>query len=229
MKTDHLTWTTILASIETPERLTGRERAHLDGCDACTQTRDQARDLLRGLAEARAVLHEPALEPALIEQTLARLREAWSQAGEAGVPAGAHDETGAPGDTVGWGERLRRGLEVVVANLVADSWQPQMGIRGADTASPRLLRFESDSYSITLSILGGGSASRFSIMGQVVPPGGARVGVGARAVATLGEKTASAQLSPHGEFILKELTSDLTEITIEIDDKQIRLPIPPRP
>ena len=213
MKTDHLTWTTILASIETPERLTDRERAHLDGCDACTQTRDQARDLLRGLAEARAVLDEPALEPALIEQTLARLREAWSQAGE----------------TVGWGERLRRGLEVAVANLVADSWQPQMGIRGADTASPRLLRFEKDGYSITLSILGGGSANRFSIMGQVVPPGGGRVGVGAKAVATLGEKTASATLSPHGEFILKELTSDLTEITIEIDDKQIRLPIPPRP
>lgn len=218
MNTEHLTWTAILASIETPEQLTAGQRAHLAQCDVCAQTRAEAQTLLRGLTEAREVLHEPSPEPALIEQTLDRLREAWTRGG--GTNPG-HDGQGL-------GERLRQGLEVVVANLVADSWQPQPGIRGADTASPRLLRFERDGYSITLSLLGDSSARRFSMMGQVVPPGGARMGAGAKALAAVGEKTITASLSPHGEFILKELTPDLTEIMIEISDKQIRLPIPPR-
>ncbi len=219
-KSEHLTWSAIVTAIETPAELAPEQRRHLDQCAHCDRALGQARELLLGLSSTRELLGESTVEETLVAETLERLREAWHRG-----TAADHANAGTAADLL---DALRQSAEGLVAQLVADSWRPQPGLRGADTASPRLLRFEKDGYLITLSLIPAAGGDGLSIMGQVIPPGGARIAEDARAHATEGSTTRSATVTMHGEFILKELTRALTEITIEVSGKLIRLPIPPR-
>jgi hypothetical protein len=61
--------------------------------------------------------------------------------------------------------------DALVAGLVADSWTPSVAVRGATTAWPRVLVYETADHSISLSMTPGEIERSTSIVGQVVPRG----------------------------------------------------------
>ncbi len=221
MNAKHLNWDRILDLIEQEDGPDPAIQTHLDNCPACASRMAEAMRCINSLASSRSLSRLCTVPDKLIEQTLARLFATDSSAAE----NAARDLSEAATRIV---NEAKRRLEVVVAQLVADSTETVLGVRGTEVATPRMLRYEAKGFAITLSLLEGAGAAPLEIMGQLVPTtAGGRIPDGATAEALVGDQTVEARLSPYGEFTLKQLTTGIREIKIAVGTQEICLPIPP--
>jgi len=212
---DHPSWEEILNAIERPEALDGALVEHLKTCDACLPNRKEAQALLDLLESGRL----PEIPPAVLDRTRARLAAAFAEDDRTRLAVTAAELLS---------EAVQRTKDIAadIASLVADSWQPAVGVRGVATdAQPRVLRYESGAYAITFSLVDADDGGR-SILGQVVPDEGVVLPPGGSAIVQTGGTSHRAALSPHGEFRLRELTRELPELMIAVGSDRIRVPIP---
>ena len=221
MNAKHLTWDRILDVIENEDGPDPAIQTHLDHCTDCASRMAEAMRCIDSLACTRSLSRLCTVPDKLIEQTLARLFATDSSAAE-----------NATGELSEAAARIineaKRRLEVVVAQLVADSAQTVLGVRGTEVATPRMLRYEAKGFAITVSLIEGTGATPLEIMGQVVPTtAGGTIPDGATAAALVGDRTIEARLSHYGEFTLKQLTTGIGEIKIAVGTQEICLPIPP--
>jgi hypothetical protein len=218
MREKHASWQEILESIESPAKVDPSIRANLRSCRQCARLVEDARQMLRLFTDAR--LPEP--PRALAEKTLAQLRTRLR--GEA-LPAE-------------WEqlkqelrEALRRSaakLTEIRATLVADSLRPSLAVRGPRQAGPRTLLFETDAFSVAVSLASGERGKEYEVMGQVAPKRGASLPPGGWVVVESGQATHECPITDLGQFTLQGVQPDIEEMTVVLGDSRIRLRIPPR-
>lgn len=218
MSENHASWEKILDAIESPETCDPAIRSHLQRCRRCARFADKARRILGLLADAR--LHQP--PRALLEGTIARVQaELLEQAG-----AMEPERSGQrPQDTA---PRPTGKIAEIWAALVADSLQPSPSLRGVAWASPRMLLYETDAFSVTVSVTSDQTGEYWNLLGQVAPKEGSSLPPGGRAVAGTGAEAVEAPLTQFGEFSLHRLTPAVEEVSILIGESCIRLRLPPR-
>ncbi|MBD3237389.1 MAG: hypothetical protein GF330_11835 [Candidatus Eisenbacteria bacterium] len=195
----------------TPEELRAI-REHLETCPQCARLAQDARDLRERLAAHRAETPHAALR----EQVLRHILRQFARPRRAAAA-------------------LRRAAErwsEVWAHLVDDSLAPSAAFRASVVdAGPRILLYESDHHSITLSLQSQGEGDRFDLAGQVIPDHDTPLPSSAQAILHRGEALQEAPLSAHGEFAFRDLPATAsqpeTELDIVLEDLLIRLSLPP--
>ncbi len=215
MRERHVHWDEILRALEEPEALHASARAHLDDCPQCRELEEDARELLGLLSDARL----PVPPSALVARTMARIADHLAD------PAGKRKSQPA-GALSGLVERLRATMREIWATQVADSRVPDPALRGATLSSPRMLRYETPGYLVTLSLMPGKSETVRDVMGQLVPRQDSMLPSGTHVAVASGEGLIEAPLTETGEFRLRSVGSDIDEIGIIAGDDWIRLRIP---
>jgi len=185
---DHFEWHEILEALEASSERTALLAAHRQQCPDCERLAAAASRLLDLLKGAR-------LEPVpadLAARTVARI------CGE----ATSSEETG----TATWRQlldELRAALEEIPSRLVADSLVPSNAWRGSDQTGPQTLRYETDTYSISLSMeptAPDPDSAEALLRGQVVPLTGDTIPPVSRAILHQPDRLEEAQLDDLGEF-----------------------------
>ncbi len=215
MRDRHASWEEILAFLESTDSADSTVRPHLTSCKRCAQLAEEARAILGLLAEARL----PVPPSALVERTLARLRASLEEATTvAAQPAalGSRELL----------KRLRSTFREVWGTLVADSLLPAPALRGSSVAPPRLVRYETPEYIVTLSLAPGSARQTRDVQGQLVPRRGEAVPSGACAAAAHGEQMIEAHIGATGEFRLSNVPASSDEVGILVGDDWIRLRLP---
>lgn len=215
MRDRHASWEEILAILESTDLADARVRSHMTQCKRCAHLAGEARTILGLLADARL----PVPPSVLVEQTLARLQESPEQVADAEVWQA----------TLGSREliaRLKSTFREVWAMLVADSLRPAADLRGSSVAPPRLVRYETPDYIVTLSLAPSSAGHARDVLGQLVPRRGAYVPAGACAAAARGQQMIEAHIGATGEFRLADVPAASDEVGILVGDDWIRLRLP---
>lgn len=188
------------------------EAAHLERCPTCSRQMTEYRETLRLLRLASV---EPS--PETVERILARARQ------EAGRdPIGVRS---APGQ--GLTGRVGEAIREIVATLIPMSLAPAAGVRGT-SLDPRLPQvFDTDEYTVSLSVLESSDPGRIRLLGSLAPkrmeverPGG---------VATIfcGNSAIIVPIDSDGEFEADHLEPG--DLHMEIDLPGTRITISPIP
>ncbi len=187
------------------ERVAAATTDHLAGCARC---RAELAELVR-FARGLVVAGDVSPDVAAINRALSQLRGARSSSDRAAA---------------GLGARIADGLREIVATLVADSLRPSAAVRGAVSASPRLLVYDTDAYAISVSA--DREADRCVLRGQVTPtaadelPPRRTVTVRASASSTPTE----ADLNEFGEFVFDALPWGEFELTFTLGSDRVHIP-----
>jgi hypothetical protein len=189
---------------------------HLKGCTGCAERARQIRSLLATFHGARRMA-EPS-EPA-IRNVLEAIREALGESVDYAEDAAGPSSAKALSRPM---EKLRE----VWAVLVADSLVPNAAVRGTTDAVPKMLLYETDAFSITLSLKPGSSADAIDLSGQVAPRSTGSLPEGSRAVLRRGERAQEAQLSKFGEFEFLDQEEAVTDLSVVLGDTLVRLRLP---
>lgn len=212
----HPSWEEILDAVESPRRASPFIRDHLRTCDHCRTVADEARRVLQSLSAAR-LPHPPR---ALVEQTLAAL----SQRLQEREAAAARPFQGDVREIIA---RLQAGWRGVAAALIADSWRASPALRGAAEASSRVLIFETEGYSIAISVSNVAGASGRHLIGQVVPRQGTALPPAGWALARQAPDVVAERLTDLGEFQLTGLAPETTELDLVLGEEHVSVNLPP--
>jgi hypothetical protein len=153
----------------------------------------------------------------MIARAQARMSEALASAGL------AHEARPKDAALDSWREWLARATDCW-AQLVGDSWRPAAHLRGAQVASPRMLRYEAGEYAVVLSLTGAGQ--RIELAGQVSPRRSSTLPAVKRILADMGGETIDAEISALGEFRFTALTGEPRELIVLMEGTRIRLRLP---
>jgi hypothetical protein len=206
MTSGHVEWSSLLDFIETG----GAETvgAHLSACGPCAARAARLRRFLDVLQAAST--EEPSDE--LIERT-------WRMIADA-------RDVNAP--DLGWTEvvarlreRLAAGVRRVAASLVADSLVPSPGVRGATTATPRMLVYETDAYGISLALCQ--RPTTYELRGQVVPRRGTELPRVRSASIQIDRWTRELILSEIGELRADDLPPGELRLALRLGNDEIAL------
>lgn len=178
---EHLRWQEILDALESPSGLPRQFEEHCERCPACLDLVQDARTLHHRFERARL----PQVPESLVEATLSRVLAA------PGTEPTAWDRLLAG---------LRAELEELVARLVGDSLAPSPAVRGASTSASRTLLYETDAYSISLSLDRRAAKVGGTLRGQVVPLTDAVLPEPRRALLHSPDSLAEADLDEVGGF-----------------------------
>lgn len=217
MNARHVDWRQIVDALENKQSLGPEQAAHMRECSACAQRVTEAQALLSLLSEARL----PDAPPEMRARALASLHAALS--GEAQARAGAPERLATQ---LG---RVFGSLCEVWGVLTADSLRPDPALRGTVTAAPRMLRYETDDFAVTLGLSDEADASTRCLRGQVSPLRCGGVPSPGWVAASLATGSAEGPLSANGEFLLRGLRSEASDLSIAFGETVIRLKIPARP
>ncbi len=240
MATDHPEWNDILAFVEA-QRARGEShgaqsgaprwsaedlRVHLESCSQCARLAHQAEALLERLARARSHRPSPEQVAAATEFVMAVFDQerSWPLAGllRSGWPASALEA-----------------LQGAWARLVEDSWTMSPALRASTVAAqPRMLLYETEAFTITVSLTPGPRDGTVGVRGQVTPRGASRrdaqqtapSGEQGRAMLRCGEQERVASLEAFGAFSFASLPSppkdEPIRLAIALADTLIRLTLP---
>lgn len=216
MRTNHLEWSDLVRWMESGEGANSELESHLLTCRRCARQAVEVRRLLSTLNDARL----PSPPPELVERTVRRVRrEATAAAGASAEPESVGPVHGLPGPL--------RSLREVWAVLVGDSLRPSPALRGGGPEPSRVMVFETDEYSIALSIEKISTGAPTGVRGQVVPRGDRPLPPHGCVRAMLREHEISTDVSEFGEFLLEETsTSSIEGIDLVLGESLIRIQIP---
>jgi hypothetical protein len=189
------------------------------GCEHCSALLLRAEKLLQTFADARGLSHPP-------KHLLQRVLQAILSESDASAPAAGMDlpaET-ATGDD--WWQQVRAGLREVIAELIADSVEPSPVLRGVASAEPRMLLYETDAFSITLSLKPGQSPATRDWIGQVAPRGSHELPPEGQAILRREGRQKTVWLSAYGEFAFREEPEGVSELSIAVGEYLVHLPLP---
>lgn len=177
-------------------------RAHTATCRACAESWNVAERLV---AAARVAL---AVEPSdtLIERTWRHIERA--RALDPAARAIAHA-----------GDALRG----IVAVLVGDTARPSHAVRGATTALPRVLVYETDAVGISLSIEEHGERA-IAVKGQIMPRHEPSLPDGGRAIVAADEACVEVPLGAFGEFDAGVVPRATLHVVVVIGSTRVELP-----
>ncbi|MCA9730045.1 MAG: hypothetical protein KC729_20345, partial [Candidatus Eisenbacteria bacterium] len=175
----HFDWQQVLDRVEGRIPYDAAFWTHLDSCSACAALRTDAEALVDSLLVAGA----PEPGAGLMART-------WS--------AILQDAAGRKVRSLV--ENVRAVAAEVWATLVADSLVPSAAVRGAATASPRLLVYETPEYSVSLSFLTGADRGRTDLVGTVVPKQAPELPAGGSVEVADRTDVEPAKVSEFGEF-----------------------------
>ena len=212
MSDSHLDTNRLLASIESGDGESGSSRPadteHLAGCVSCSGRLEDLRHLLAAFDAARL----PELSPALVESTLARLREEFG-AGQ------ATDRIGAAIAAIA--ERLGHRFREIRGFWNFDTLIPSQQFRGGVRANTWLYR--TDEYEL---VIGVGEAGETALRGQVIPRVATELPQGSRALLARADTVLEATISEMGEFSFDPAPSDPASLAILLGEDMIRVDIP---
>ncbi len=180
---------------------------HLAGCARCRERDREAGELLARLAHAR-------LEDAPESLKRAALNRVRAEARTAALPTGAWAAIRA---------RFAEGLSEVRAGLAADSLAAPGAVRGSTEASPRLLLYETDAYSISISLAAGEPTGTLDLQGQVAPRRADRLPGGGHVVLHRSGGLSEADLSEFGEFSFRGVPRGAVVLAVALGGELIRL------
>lgn len=219
MSDQHRRLEEILDWIESAAAVNPALESHLRVCPQCAHLADEARSLLARFADAR--LPDPPED--LVRRTLTAARARMAAA----ISAPADGE--ADSVRLGFAERFRhhggKPFEVW-ATLIADSLRPSPALRGTDKSAPRMVRYETDQFSVAVSFISNAAGESWDITGQVAPKGGGTLPPDAWAAVMGTRQLIETPLSEFGEFALKGVVPVSDELGILVGDSLIRLHIP---
>ncbi len=216
MRTNHLEWSDLVRWMESGEGANSELESHLLTCRRCARQAVEVRRLLSTLNDAR--LSSP--PPELVERTVQRVRrEAAAAAGVSAASESVRPVHDIPGSF--------RSLREIWAVFVGDSLRPSPALRGGGAEPSRVMVFETDAYSIALSVEKSSTGHPTGVRGQVVPRGDGALPPHGCVRAMLREHEISTDVSEFGEFFLEETsTSSLEGIDLVLGDALIRIQIP---
>lgn len=130
-------------------------------------------------------------------------------------------------ENVGTFDRLRgsltRGLREVAASLVQESLLPSLAVRGATSAQPKLLVYETDEFAISVSFSGPPEATRLKLIGQVAPKVSPEIPSGGKIALWSDSETFFAEVNEHGEFSVDNVPRGDLHMDILLGDDCIQL------
>ena len=218
MRERHASWQEIVQSIESPENVNPTVQAHLRSCQKCTRLVEDARQMLRLFTDAR--LPDP--PQALVKETLALLRTRLRGTARPAELECLKQELH---------ETLRRSaaqLTEIWASLVADSLRPSPAVRGSRQAGPRTLLYETDAFSVAVSLTSDEKGEEYEVIGQIAPKKGASLPSGGWVVVEGDEAICEGSITDLGQFSLQGVQPDVEEMSVLLGDARIRCRIPPR-
>lgn len=129
-----------------------------------------------------------------------------------------------PGEAVRrlWGG-LARGWRLVTAMLVPEVLVPSPAVRGAATALPKLLVYETDSFSISLSFMGSPQSDRIKLVGQVVPKVASEIPAGGKVALWSDRETVFGDVNEYGEFTVESASRGELHMDILLGTESIQL------
>jgi hypothetical protein len=202
MTSEHATLEELLGHLVEHGRLPAAVHAHVATCATCGRTLERAERLL---AAARvAPVAAPSAE---------MIDRAWRRIARARLVDRAIARAG-------------EALETVVAALVGDSTEPSPAVRGATTAVPRVLVYETDDVGISISLAGHGE-SEITLKGQVMPRHDTSLPDGGRVVIAAGDHGVELSLGAFGEFDAGTLPRETLHLVFVIGSARIELPAVP--
>ncbi|MCA9754853.1 MAG: hypothetical protein KDA27_03555 [Candidatus Eisenbacteria bacterium] len=223
---EHLTWRQSLDLVEGRDDL-GTKAEHLEACESCRSMVDEARML------ASTFRFAADLQPseALIAQVVGKLDHygpelvqeiAWARE-EAARLSGTSPSTARPESL---GARLKSKVQDFLATtLVADSWATAAaGVRGASTASPRVLVYETTDYTVSISLHAGPDPERveLDLVCQIAPKQGSGLPAGlVAAVETADGETIETNVEPFGEFRFEKLASSPVRLELRTGEERV--------
>ena len=211
----HPSWEEILDAVESRERAAPSILAHIRTCGRCTAVADEARRVLRGLSAA-PLSHPPR---ALVEQTLAALSQRLRDR-EASASRPLQDELREIA------ARMREGWRAVVAALIADSWRASPALRGTAGAGSRVLIYETEGFSIAVSLTNDLGSTGRSLIGQVVPREGTALPPAGWVLVRKAPDVVGERLTDLGGFQLTELTPEMADLDLVLGDEHVSLHLP---
>lgn len=217
MNANHVDWRQVVDALESHQDLDPALQAHVRECPACAQRVTEARELLGLLSEGRL----PEAPPETRARAVARVRAAL--AGEVQTQSDAAELLAT---------QLRGifgALREVWGTLAADSLRPDPALRGTGTASPRMLRYETDDFAVTLGLSDDSDTLTRSLRGQVSPRRAGALPSNGWVAANLASGSVEGPLTSTGEFLLRGLRSEASDLSIAFGETVIRLEIPAQP
>lgn len=211
----HPSWEAILDAVESPERTAQSIRDHIRTCGRCTAVAAEARRILQSLSAA-PLPHPPR---ALMEQTLAALSQRLRDR-EASSAGRLQDELQA------LAARMREGWRAVTAALIADSRRASPALRGTADAGSRVLIYETESYSIAVSLTNDRGSTRRSLIGQVVPREGTALPPTGWVLVRHTPDVVGERLTDLGGFQLAGLAPEVTDLDLVLGEEHVSLHLP---
>ena len=237
----HISWKQALDFAE--GRMSNRA-GHEQGCRDCNQTVREAQDLAQVLSYASVLPNETDTERswAAIQARLATtaaqdLAEDVHWAEEEAVRLSGAVEPSALENLVSSARELADQVidEVVQtfrAVLLADSWQDQaLAVRGSSTAAPRILIYESEAYTVSLSFEAGPDPENLELelIGQVTPRKATDIPTGSTASIVDDDSgiPAESEIGEFGDFRFGALTKSPKHIALLLGTDRIEIgPLP---
>jgi hypothetical protein len=99
-------------------------------------------------------------------------------------------------------EGLLQGWRQISASLVQEILVPSAAVRGAESAEPALLIYETDRFAISLSFSRPNETSRLRLVGQLAPKSATEIPAGGRIIVWGNQESATSELDERGEFAL---------------------------
>jgi len=229
-KSDHLTWRQILDLIEGRDSSEPRAE-HLRSCAPCGQLAKDARFLSETLHFARTTIPGE-LEAAEVVSRLDHYGPElvseieWARAEADRLSTSALPSPGSTGDS--WAARVRSGIaRLLEAALVADSWMDQaVAVRGSSNASPRILVYETEDYTVSISLHLGADPQQpeVDLIGQMAPRQGTALPAGIVAhLVTDDGASLDSSVEPYGEFRFETLRSQPASLAIDFGSDRIEI------
>jgi len=214
-RSKHPAWEQILGAVESPARAPSEIQEHIRTCDDCAVVAEEARRILESLS-AEQLPHPP--RP-LVEQTLAALSQRLRDR-EASASARLQEELRA------LAARLREGWQAAAAALIADSWRASPALRGSAGTGSRMLIYETDDFSIALSLTDDPDSTGRSLIGQVVPRQGTSLPPAGWVLVRQAPEVVGERLTDLGEFQLAGLAPEIIDLDLVLGDKHVSLHLP---
>lgn len=128
-----------------------------------------------------------------------------------------------------WRDGLAQGWREVTATLVQEALIPSPAVRGAETAQPALVVYETGDFAISLTFSAPPETERLRLIGQVVPKTASALPPGGQVVVWSERETRTGEVNENGEFAIEGVPRGELHMDILIGDDAIQLsPVPTR-
>lgn len=97
------------------------------------------------------------------------------------------------------------GMRELAATLVPDALVPSAAVRSAGAGRPRLLMYETEDHTISVSFSGRRGSERLKLIGQVAPKRDLEIAPGGKVAVFGASDAAFGEVNAYGEFVLEDV------------------------